>query len=115
MVRYFPLGLLTTRRYIRHNAPDKYIITQNATIRHTENKKYLQKKVRLFLTVHIIYLIVAVKLRSGHTHPFNDWPMGSNGDIEILKLFKNEWSIVYNSFGKRSLFDKEGNSKMIGG
>lgn len=52
---------------------------------------------------------------SGHTHPFNDWPMGSNGDIEILKLFKNEWSIVYNSFGKRSLFDKEGNSKMIGG
>ena len=52
---------------------------------------------------------------SGHTHPFNDWPMGSYGDIETLKLFKNNQTIVYNSFGEWSTFDKNGNMLKTGG
>ena len=45
---------------------------------------------------------------SGHTHPFNDWPAPSNGDIETLKLFKNKKTIVYNSFGKATVFNDKG-------
>ena len=45
---------------------------------------------------------------SGHTHPFNDWPAPSNGDIETLKLFKNKKKIVYNSFGKATVFNDKG-------
>jgi hypothetical protein len=52
-----------------------------------------------------IYPEQAVKLRaqgykwSGHTHVGNNLS-ASHGDKEILKLFNQERSVIYNSFGK---------------
>lgn len=46
---------------------------------------------------------------SGHTHPGVDWnsSMPSGGDKEILRCFKQETSVIYDSKGKYRTFDKE--------
>lgn len=44
---------------------------------------------------------------SGHTHPFNDLVVPSSGDIKVLKLFKNNTSVVYNAFGEWNLFGED--------
>lgn len=46
---------------------------------------------------------------SGHTHPGVEWnsSMPSGGDKEILKCFKQETSVIYDSKGKYRTFDKE--------
>lgn len=46
---------------------------------------------------------------SGHTHPGVDWnsSMPSGGDKEILRCFKQETSVIYDSKGKYRTFEKE--------
>ena len=46
---------------------------------------------------------------SGHTHPgiVADFATPSQGDKDILKLFKQKTSVIYNSTGYFRTFDKE--------
>lgn len=46
---------------------------------------------------------------SGHTHPGTDFHCltASHGDVEILKCFHQEQSVIYNSVGEYNIFGKE--------